>query len=318
MSIKSFSSHSNVLKFVPLPAILFLGICVSTASAQLIHRYSFTTDGSDSVGGPTYNLTPVNNLANPITFTGGQAQLNNPNFSGPGVVENYLWYQNSPSILPAGNSMTVEQWFTFTGSGFFTESYAFSDNAEDNNPPGQTNGQYLMQAISAPQPASPPGGANTGGSHVAQALNGYQGGSETDAFETTPGLGAGGGGYLDDGGTYMMATVIDGTAGTLSYYLYRTSDGLGGLQQSITAIPLSSYNFTDLYLGRSPFLGDNATSGMIDEFRIYGDAQSASQIAADEAAGPDVVGVPEPSSIVLAALGLFGLVAARSRKARAA
>jgi hypothetical protein len=303
-------------KFVSFAVVALWAIWASSASAQLIHRYSFTTDGSDSVGGPTFNLTSVNNNAQPITFT-GQANLNNPNFSGPGVTENYLWYQNSPSILPAGNSMTVEQWFTFTGSGFFTESYAFSNNQEDNNPPGQTNGQYLMQAISAPQPASPPGGANTGGSHIAQALNGYQGGSETDAFETTPGIGAGGGGYLDNGDTYMMATVVDGNAGTLSYYLYDiTQGGVGGLQQTIPGVPLSSYSFTDLYLGRSPFLADNATSGSIDEFRISADAQNAGQIAADEAAGPDTL-VPEPSSIVLTALGLLGLMAARSRKTRA-
>jgi hypothetical protein len=323
MSIQSSLSKLR-FKIVSIAVVALLGICVSSASAQLTHRYSFTTDGSDSVGGPTYNLTPVNNGVTPITFT-GQANLNNPNFTPTGVSNgNYLWYQNSPSILPAGNSMTVEAWFTFTGSGFFTESYAFSDNQEDNNPPGANNGQYLMQAISAPQPASPPGGANTGGSHIAQALSGFAGavspppGPETDAYGTTPGVGAGGGGYLDDGETFMMAMVIDGTAGTLSYYLYDISaGGSGGFQQSITAIPLSSYNFTDLYLGRSPFLADNATSGSIDEFRIYGDAQSASQIAADEAAGPDTL-VPEPSSIVLAALGLFGLAAARSRKVRAA
>jgi hypothetical protein len=315
MSIQSSLSKLR-FKIVSIAAVALLGICVSSASAQLTHRYSFTTDGSDSVGGSAFDGTPINNLAQPITFTSGQMQLNNPNFSGPGVVENYLTIPIS--VLPTGGSMTVEQWFTFTGSGFFTESYAFSDNQEDNNPPGQTNGEYLMQTISAPQPATPPGGANTGGSHIAQALTGFQAGSETDAYGTTPGVGAGGGGYLDDGETFMAATVIDGTAGTLSYYLYDISaGGLGGLQQSITAIPLSSYNFTDLYLGRSPFLTDNATSGSIDEFRIYGDAQSADQIAADEAAGPDTL-VPEPSSIVLAALGLFGLVAARSRKARAA
>ncbi|HEY2761019.1 MAG TPA: PEP-CTERM sorting domain-containing protein, partial [Pirellulales bacterium] len=129
---------------------------------------------------------------------------------------------------------------------------------------------------------------------------------ETDAFETTPGFGAGGGGYLDDGETFMAATVIDGTAGTLSYYLYRTSDGAGGLQQTIPAAPLNSFSFTNAFLGRSAFFQDNATSGSIDEFRIYSNAESASQIAADQLAGPDVL-VPEPSTLALAALGLLSL-----------
>ena len=218
-------------------------------------------------------------------------------------------------ILPASGSATIEQWFTFTGSGFFTEAYTFSNNANDTNGPGATNGQYLMGVISAPQGG--PNAGSAGGSHISQSLAGYAGG-ETDAFETTPGIGAGGGGYLDNGETFMLATVIDGSAGTLSYYLYDVSaGGLGGLQSSITAIPLSSYSFTNAYLGRSAFGGDNATSGSVDEFRIYDNAQSSDAIAADFAAGPDVVvPVPEPVSMsmgIVVALGCLGR--RRSRQA---
>jgi hypothetical protein len=208
------------------------------------------------------------------------------------------------------------------GSGFFTEAYTFTDHNNDfvnppTNPPGANVGEYLMHAVSAPQPAGGSNGPNTGGSHIAQALSGYAGsltpppGPETDAFGTTPGIGAGGGGgYLDDGGTYMTATVIDGAAGTLSYYLFRVSDGLGGLQQTIPAIPLSSYTFTNAYLGRSAFLADNWLSGSIDEFRIYNNAQSAAQIAADFANGPD--NVPEPASIAL--FGFAMLATTRRRR----
>jgi hypothetical protein len=123
-------------------------------------------------------------------------------------------------------------------------------------------------------------------------------------------VGAFGGGYLDDGETFMAATVIDGTAGTLSYYLFDLSQGgIGGLQQTITAIPLSSYSFTDAYLGRSAFAGDNSTSGTVDEFRIYNDARSAATIAGDLALGPDAV--PEPASAVLAGLGALALISRR-------
>jgi glucose/arabinose dehydrogenase len=296
-----------------LAAAVGLSCCAMSARGGLTHRYSFN-DGTanDSVG--SANGT----LVNSATVSGGQLQLNNPNFST--AAQGPHGYLSLPgSILPSSGSATIEQWFTFGGSGFFTEAYAFTDSNSDANPPGANNGEYLLHAISAPQPASPPGGANTGGDHVAQALSGYAGsltpppGPETDAYETTPGIGVNGGGYLDGGGTYMAATVIDGNAGTLSYYLFDIGQGgLGGLQQSITAIPLSAYSFTNCYLGRSPFLADNATSGSIDEFRIYNNAQSAAQVAADFAAGPDVI--PEPASLGLLGIGALGLLARRSAR----
>src|SRR5262249_15111417 len=94
------------------------------------------------------------------------------------------------------------------------------------------------------------------------------------------------------------------------------SDGVGGLQQTITAVPLSSYSFTNAYLGRSPFLADNAISGNVDEFRIYTDARSAGQVAADYAVGPNGGVVPEPASIALAAIVPLGLFTAARRSRR--
>ncbi|HEY1790886.1 MAG TPA: PEP-CTERM sorting domain-containing protein [Verrucomicrobiae bacterium] len=286
-----------------MASLIVLAACALTARADLTHEYSFN-DGTadDSVGNA--NGTLMGTTGGGPTISGGALQLNNPNFSGPGSAENYL--SLPPTILPSSGSATIEEWYTFTGSGFFTEAWTFSNNQNDTSPPGATSGQYLMQTISAPQPASPPGGPNTGGSHIAQSISGY-GGGETDAYGTTPNVGAGGGGYQDDGETFFSATVIDASAGTLSYYLYDVSaGGVGGLQESIAAIPLSSYNFSNAYLGRSAFSTDNATSGSIDEFRIYDNAQGAAAIAADFAAGPNtIVPVPEPASLAL--LGLGGL-----------
>ena len=271
----------------------------STAQAQLSHRYSFATDASDSVGGANGTLMNI------ATVSGGQLQFNNPNFSPSSFAGGYL--SLPVNILPNSGSVTIEQWFTFTGSGFFTEAYTFSDRNGGANPPGATVGQYLMHTISAPQGGPVPSG---GGSHVGQALAGYT--TESDAFGTTPGLGFAGGGYLDDGGTYMAATVIDGTAGTLSYYVFRVSDGLGGLQQTIAAIPLSSYTFTDAFLGRSAFNADNWTSGSVDEFRIYNNAKTSGDIFADFVAGPNQV--PEPSSLAL--LGTGGIALLLRRRSR--
>jgi hypothetical protein len=169
-----------------------------------------------------------------------------------------------------------------TGSGFYTESYSFC-NDSDASPPTGAGGEYLTHTISAPQGGPVPAG---GGNHIVQSLNGYTVGPELDAFGTTPGIGAGGGGYLDNGDTCFSATVISAD-GTLSYYLYDITTDQGGLQQTISGYPLSDFNFTHAYLGRSAFATDNATSGQMNEFRIYTGAKYSSEIAADFLAGPD-------------------------------
>jgi hypothetical protein len=263
------------------------------AQAELAHRYSFTDDATDSVGGAHATLF------NGATAGGGVLNFNNPNFPASSTPRGYA--ELPASILPASGSVTIEQWYTFGGSGWYTEGWTFTDHADGTNAPDADSGHYLIHTISNPQPSTTPG---VGGSSIAQTVAGYGGGAETRAHHTTPGLGFDGGGYLDDGQSYMTAMVIDGDAGTLSYYI----NGL--LQSTIPAIPLNAYAFTNAYLGRSPFAADNYVSGTVDEFRIYNEARSTALIAADYAAGPNVL-VPEPTSLAL--IGLAGVAFRRRR-----
>ena len=84
---------------------LLVGCCVLAAgmisaaplNAALTHRYSFTTDTSDSVGGA--NGTLVGTVGGGPTVAGGALQLNNPAFTGPSSGQNYL--SLPPSILPS-------------------------------------------------------------------------------------------------------------------------------------------------------------------------------------------------------------------------
>ena len=201
---KSVRAYRSLFVLTP---VALLAALAPSSRADLTHRYSFTTDASDSVGGG-FNGTLFNT---PRPFRADQLNFNNPNFSpntsGQPSANGYL--SLPASILPASGSATIEEWFTMTGSGFFTESYTFT-NATDAVPP--VSGQYLMHTISAPLggPAAP----NAGGNHVVEALNGFNPGPETDAFGTTPGMGFAGQGFLDVGDVCMSATVI-GADGTL-------------------------------------------------------------------------------------------------------
>lgn len=287
-------------------AVLAVGALITLpAQAAIIHRYSFGTDASDSVG------SSDGTLINRASVSGGLLQLNNPNFT-PGSDPNAGWLSLPESILPSSGSATIEQWFTFGGSGFFTEAWAFSDRDGGANPPGAGSGQYLMHTISNPQGGPNPAG---GGSSVAQTLAGYGGGAETRAYGTTAGIGAGGGGYLDNGVSFFAATVIDASDPNdimLSYHVYRVSDGVGGLQDTIPGIDLSSYSFTEAFIGKSPFDADNYTSGTVDEFRIYNGARSTRQILADYRVGTDVL-VPEPASFALLGLASVTVILRRRR-----
>src|ERR1700693_800759 len=67
------------------------------AHADLTHRYSFTTDASDSVGGAN------GTLVNSATVSGGQLQLNNPSFSASvsGQPDPHGYLSLPSTILPS-------------------------------------------------------------------------------------------------------------------------------------------------------------------------------------------------------------------------
>jgi hypothetical protein len=90
-------------------------VTVVQPASALTHRYSFTTDASDSVGGASWNGT----LPNGGTFTGTQLQL---------VAASSQYVQFPASIISNYLAVTVDAWATFPttlpGACFF---WAFGD-----------------------------------------------------------------------------------------------------------------------------------------------------------------------------------------------
>src|SRR4029078_11632118 len=126
-----------------IASVLAFAACASATQAQLLHRYDFSSGATDIVGGAN------GTLLGPATTSAGQLMFNNPNFSPSSFAGGYAVLP--ANILPGSGSVTIETWFTLTGSGFFTESWAFTDRNGGVNPPGASSGQYFMQTVSNPQ-----------------------------------------------------------------------------------------------------------------------------------------------------------------------
>ena len=91
-------------------------VTVTTAAASLIHRYSFTTDASDSVGHAD------GTLMNGALVSGGQLRLNGTN-----------QYASLPGGLLTGlSSVTVEFWASFGTNAIWNRVFDFGDRNATN------------------------------------------------------------------------------------------------------------------------------------------------------------------------------------------
>jgi hypothetical protein len=96
-----------------------------------------------------------------------------------------------------------------------------------------------------------------------------------------------------------------------SSYLSCFLDGSLAGRTWLGGIALSDLSNELAYLGRSLYAGDMYEVGSINEFRIWNNALSADQVAADAIAGPNVI--PEPCALALFGVGAGTLLLRRRR-----
>jgi hypothetical protein len=227
------------------------------ASASLTHRYSFTTDVSDSVGGATGTL-----MGN-ATVSGGVATFPGTVASGTGT--DYI--ELPPGLISNYTAVTFELWINPATSGTWATVYGFG-----NQNSGGAGANMLMFC--------PHSGPDDFRMSYAQADPGYN-----DEHVTT------GGGILDNLGPCTIACVYDPPNNMMS--LYRN----GALVSTLSPVTTGTnkvFSLTNVYnvhswLGRSLYNGDGSYGGTIDEFRIYNTALPQVQVAVDSALGPDVI-----------------------------
>ncbi|MGA2749309.1 MAG: LamG-like jellyroll fold domain-containing protein [Verrucomicrobiota bacterium] len=132
--------------------LVFLGLPSLLSAQTLQHRYSFVSDASDSVGGPSWTgtLVPPNG--------GGAATINNGlilpgNANGGNGVSGYL---SLPNGIVAGNtSLTVECWIQPSAVNTWAEIWDFGSSTAVNfaliqDSPGGFNAPYNMRVAFTP------------------------------------------------------------------------------------------------------------------------------------------------------------------------
>ena len=154
INVKSTSSRLGLARIVSLHlialALIFLSLPSSLQAQTLLHRYSFISDASDSVGGPTWNGTIVAPTTGaPATITNGLMLPGNA--AGGSGVSGYV-------SLPAGiltntRSISVECWLTQNQANTWAEPWDFGNDGTHNFaliPFPNNNGGNMEVAVTPP------------------------------------------------------------------------------------------------------------------------------------------------------------------------
>jgi hypothetical protein len=221
-----------------------------TVSEGPAHRYSFTSDASDSIGGANGTLQ-------------GNATISNGAVNLDGTSGTYV---NLPAyILPTSGSLTLEAWGTYINSGYYPTLFTFGNT--DSNAQG-SNSLWLSA-----EEATNPNIANTGISDSDPTTVHNQ---VARVSASSP--------QIVTGRLVQTDSVFDETNGLIKLYI----NGILVAQSTLT-IPLSAVIDNFSFLGRSTWAGISNITGSISEFRIYGSALGAADILGNYYAGPDAL-----------------------------
>ncbi|MAT73164.1 MAG: hypothetical protein CMJ58_27070 [Planctomycetaceae bacterium] len=290
---------------------LLFGACAvallaTSTQAALVHRYSFESDASDSVGSADGVI-----MGNTASFSGGELILDNPDGVGSaafndGAVPDTGAFVDFPNHLFSQaaaadqyGAVTVELWVTMDVNRDWSALFsAGSSSALEGNSAGGNDHFPYVQII----PRTGDGGA---GNDLRVTTNGVAG---PEGFVDEPGDGA----DLTSGVQEHIVAVFNqsgGLPGTIT--VFRNGVQYGDvamiaanldLAAMATAFPVTTAGDVNVWLGRSQW-PDALVDASIAEMRIYSHALTINDAIQNGNFGPNSL-VPEPATCVLAALGI--------------
>ncbi|MBN1853929.1 MAG: PEP-CTERM sorting domain-containing protein [Pirellulales bacterium] len=273
-----------------LPLLFLIAVfgLASVAEAQLAHRYSFTSDASDSIGGANGVIVDAGTATN-YTFTGGQLDFSaNTGQSSNGITEDaYVDLPNGivSAAVSGGTDGAVafEFWATVTETHTWQRfgDFGNSNGGEDTSPGGGSANYVLI---------TPNSGRYTDGLEITNHTSTGQ--------EPSVGLQ----GPFAVGTEHHVVAVYNhnnprsmttaGSNGTMSLYLDGNLVGHGPIHPDIN-LRSGSLNDVNNWLGRSQW-PDPVFDGSFNEFRIYNQAPSDEYVFNSYLEGPDSVPTFDP------------------------
>jgi Concanavalin A-like lectin/glucanases superfamily len=282
--------------------ISVLSIAAGDAGAALTHRYSFTSSANDSIGGANGNVVDPLGIS---YFAGGNLNLteNNGELSNQAPFSSGAYVNLPNGIISAlGTTGTFEFWLNIETNRNWAEIFSFGQSRVD------TGGEDISAGFGKYIALIPDTG-DAADTFRVEAIQFPDGSPAFDPFGNSP-VNAANGAVLTTGVEHHIVSVFDSTDtqgglnpnGTMYNYL---DGGLVGTAPLYAGFTLGSLPDINNWLGRSQW-GDPLFDGSFNEFRIYSNALTGGQVSANFAAGPDKL-VPEPTSLILSALALFGI-----------
>jgi uncharacterized protein YjdB len=248
------------------------GTITVTGPQTLLHRYSFVSDASDSVGGADGTIVPPGNV------NGTNVVISNGLFLSGGGGGGYSGYVTLPSgILTNTTSLTIECWLTQNAANTWATPWDFANNGSQN-----------FGLITHP-------GNNGGNMEVAFTPHG----NEQDLQSSLS---------FPNGSEQYVAVTYNNFS--LLGNLYNNGVRIGARTFSDTSYaPGSIGGGTTVNALGNDIYGDTQFQGTIYEFRIWNGALSPAYVAVSAVAGPSVLVTnvtPQSLSITLSTVNMVG------------